>query len=773
MLETKGIRWDGINYPYLPGESLDIDPGLQLHTDAEEQLDSITYEVLRHNLWNINEEHGATILKVSGSPVALWAHDFNPTLTTETGEQVYNGSYIQVFSGMTDLLVQWILENRSANPGIQDGDMFLSCDPWIAAPHQMDNYILCPVFWEGKLFSWVVSTLHVHEAGGTTPGGFCPDAQDAFWEPTSIPPIKLVENGQLRDDVEDMFVRRSRVRDLTALDIRSQVAGATVAKNRLIELVKRYGPAVLKGVMRKVISDGEKAFSETLGRLPDGTWRDVQYVGTALPGDRNVYRLQLNMTKKGDHLVFDNEGTDPQHGSINCTFAGWRAAIISNLSAMISYDQLYSTGGLINKLEFRPAPGTLTCATYPGGVSMWTSVAVSIPMAARVVGKMLACDPELKRDILTSCGLSNTIWTGFSGVNQSGEVFATVTLDQIAGAIGAFSFRDGVSTGGLYWDPHAAISNCEVLEQQYPFLILYRREVAGGGGNGRWRGGDGIEIGWVTHGVDAMQLESTTSANVIPSSPGLFGGLPGSPGWHYMVKDSPIQEWLSSQRFPGTDKELRELPGEHIDVAPKTREIVQDQNTVWEMRCMSGGGYGDPLRRPPEQVAIDVHDRVLTVEIARQIYGVVMSDNGELDADATRALRQTLIETRLDKSQVQESSTSTPEKLDVGPDALAIHEYLYLAQDGPNWWIGCECGHVLCRSDENYQEHSAIYIGNTTELGPLFEEPSKQVDADIVLRQFYCPSCGVMLESEVVLRSEPLIWDIQIDVSSKQLTTDG
>jgi N-methylhydantoinase B len=761
-LVRDGVRWDGINHPYLPGDSLDIDPSLSLHSESAEMLDPITYEVLRYRLWHVNEEHGETLLKVSGSPIALYGHDFNTTLTTEDGEIVYFGPYIQHFSGMADLVVKWTLENRSGNPGIRDGDMFISCDPWVASSHQMDNYLLCPVFWEGKLFCWVISTLHVHESGGTTPGSFCPDAKDAFWEPTSIPPLKYIEAGELRRDVEEMFVRRSRLPELTALDLRAQAAGAKVARDRMLATLRRYGATTVKGVMRKVLDDCEQDVRSKLARIPDGTWRDVQYIGIGLPGDRNVYRLQINVTKEGEQLTIDNAGTDPQFGSMCCTAAGWRAAVLESLNPMLTYEHLYATGGLLRAMDFRPVAGTITCASYPASVTMFTAILVSIPMATRVLSKMLACDLELRRDILTSCGLSNSMWTGISGQTRSGGYFGTVTLDQLAGAIGAFSHRDGISTGGVYWDPMVSIANCEVIEREYPLLYLYRSEVEGGGGSGRWRGGDGISLAFVPHGVDAIQLEATAAANTLPSSPGLFGGAPGASGWHFMITDSGIQDTFASSSFPGSPAELRELDGTKRDVAPKTREIRQDTNAVWEMRCMSGGGYGDPLVREPARVAEDVAEGWITTTTARTIYGVETTASGVLDESATDAARRAAKAQRLERSSEPARSHDVEPVAEHGPDSIPIHECLRVERTNDGGWVVCSCGHALCRPHENYKEFCAIHEGNPTELGVLFADPATELDADIVLREFYCPSCAVRLEVEIVQRSDAYVHDIEI-----------
>src|ERR1700694_437654 len=116
------IAWDGVTNSYIPPEHLNISPKVKLHSAAAENLDPVTYEVVRYNLWTINEEHGDTIVKVSGSPIAVFAHDFNPSILTEDGEFVYFGPYLQFHAGMLDVNVKCTLANRGANPGIHERD---------------------------------------------------------------------------------------------------------------------------------------------------------------------------------------------------------------------------------------------------------------------------------------------------------------------------------------------------------------------------------------------------------------------------------------------------------------------------------------------------------------------------------------------------------------------------------------------------------------------------------------------------------------------------
>ncbi|HKW54869.1 MAG TPA: hydantoinase B/oxoprolinase family protein, partial [Stellaceae bacterium] len=239
--ETTGVAFDGVNHPYVPPKELRISPKLRLHRDAASDIDPVTFEVIRHNLWNINEEHGATIQRISGSPVAMYALDLNPSILTEDAEFIFFGPYMQYMSGVTDTQVKWILENRSDNPEIREGDMFLANDPWVGAAHQMDVMLICPVFWEGELFCWVTNCLHQYDIGGITPGSFCPGAETAFDEGILIPPVKIIEGNEIRRDIEDIYLRSSRKPELVALDFRAQMAGNMAARERVLQLIRRYG----------------------------------------------------------------------------------------------------------------------------------------------------------------------------------------------------------------------------------------------------------------------------------------------------------------------------------------------------------------------------------------------------------------------------------------------------------------------------------------------------------------------------------------------------
>lgn len=641
MAAAADVVWDGVTQSYIPGPELRISSKLQLHRDTATEIDPITYEVIRHNLWNINEEHGATIVKVSGSPIAVFAHDFNPSILTEDGEFVYFGPYLQFHAGMLDLNIKWTLENRSDNPGIRDGDMFFANDPWVGTTHQQDAAMLCPVFWDGRLFCWVANLLHFADVGGGTPGSFCPEANDVFEEPVPMPPLRMVENGRIRPDLEREFLRRSRLPELCALDLRAVVAGNTVAKNRILQLLERYGPEIVKGVMRKVVTTGEERFLRRLERLPDGTWRDVNFLEVARTGDRHAYKIALSLTKRGDRLIFSNEGTDPQFGAINITYAALRGGILCPINSFFMADSLYAIGGALRHIDIEPTPGTITCATHPAACSNGGAIGVHIVigLAMNVLAKMMSCDEEQSRNFCCQGGASQWPGATMSGLDRRGNPFGAFLLDPMSGGIGACSFKDGIDSGGLWFDAKGFAPNVEHNEWSMPVLFLNRRETPDSGGAGRFRGGNALEMTWVTHKSDSVVQTATACGCAIPTARGLAGGLGGSPNRYEFVAGSDVQAQLHAGSVP---QQLDDLEGARRNLLPKETGIVQTAADVYLLGVAGAAGFGDPIERESAAVAADVAAGSVTLATAEGIYGVVLAADGGADDAATVARRSAI-----------------------------------------------------------------------------------------------------------------------------------
>jgi N-methylhydantoinase B len=645
---TDEVVWDGVNESYIPPTPLNIDPAVKLHSDAATEVDSIDYEVLRHALWNVNDEHGVTIEKVSGSPFASNAHDFNTVILTEDGEYVFFGPHIQYFSGAMDMPIKWTLEKLGAAPGIGEGDMFLSNDPWVGSSHQSDVQLTCPVFWEGRIFCWVANALHQYDIGGNTPGSFCADAESVFDEPVPIPPLKMVEADRIRPDLERMYLRHSRQPQLVALDLRAQMAGNIVARNRILGFIERYGAEAVKGVMRKIISDGEESFVRRLAQIPDGTWRALGFLEAALPGDRGVYPVTMNVRKEGDHLTFDNRGSHAQVGAVNSTFSGWRAGIMSILNPYLCYDQLYSTGGMLRHVSFEPEVGTINCPSFPASVTnSQIGNVFGGALANAALGKMMLAAPELRDEAFAVGGGSVFPMSAIGGVDAAGNEFGTGFLDPLGGAVGAFPSRDGVDTGGTFYEPKSLMGNVEQIEQMFPVLYLYRRELPDSGGAGKFRGGNSGAFAVVAHRVETIFHAPSAAGCAVPTSLGLSGGSPAATNSFRMLRGSDVRKRFAERQIP---QAIEDFEGSEDLVQPKERGMTQGVDDVWEVGWCAGGGYGDPLEREPDAVLADVlHGRV-SAATALEVYGVVLVGDGDsIDPEATAKTRQEARQGRLER----------------------------------------------------------------------------------------------------------------------------
>lgn len=753
--EITDIDFDGVNHPYVPPAQLRISPKLKLHCDWDTEIDPVTYEVVRHNLWQINEEHGATIQRLSGSPVAMYALDLNPSLLTEDAEFVYFGPYMQYMSGVTDTQVKWTLENRSENPGIRDGDMFLANDPWVGAAHQQDVMLLCPVFWEGELFCWVTNCLHQYDIGGITPGSFCPSAESVYDEGIMLPPIKIIEGGEIRRDIEAVYLRASRKPQLVALDFRAQMAGNSTARDRVLELIRRYGPRTVKGVMKQIIDNSEKAYLAKMARIPDGYWQDRTYIEACRPGDRRTHRVQLQLRKEGHKLIFSNDGSAGQEGAMNATYSGWRGAVMVAITELLCWDQYFAVGGALRHIEFDPTPGTLNCANFPASVSTAPiqSMEISLYPAYNVLSKMIYPDPEMRRDIMCIGGTSQWPATLFRGIDQWGERYGYLLIDPIGGAIGAFAHADGINTGGQSRTPICQLPNIEHTEQSFPILFLYRKELPDSGGAGKYRGGLSAESCFIPHNTDFITQDTLSSGNATPTSPGMMGGYPSTTNGYTFIRDSDIAERIRTSRMI---EDTSEVTGTHEQLQLRQENFIQNPRDVYAVRWTGGGGFGDPLDRAPADIERDLEDYAITPQAARSIYGAVLQDERTVDVAATAALRAGIRAARVSKHGKAAHKRDGAVLFDASVALQARRD------THGTFWACAKCGTELGPTRGNYKDHCLREDHPVSASNPLIGDPLQFIDDPVAFRQFCCPGCGTQIDNEIAVERDPVLCDIAI-----------
>ena len=749
--------WDGVQRGYIPGETLRIPGTLKMHSGTAD-VDPVTFEVIRYSLMNTNLEHGQTIQRLAVSPVTMITRDFQPSILTESGDLVFLGPYLQYFSNAQALTIKWILENRAGNPGIEPGDMFVSNDPYVGTPHQPDTIVAAPVFVGDELFCWVANVMHHADVGGSVMGSFCVDATDMFTDPPAFPPFKLVSRGEVRRDLEGMFLRQSRVPTEVHMDLRAAISANRVAVERITALVDRYGADAVKAVMNRVLDAGERTVAQRLSKIPDGRWSHRLYAEAARTGDSGIYTYQVTVRKQGEHLYVDNAGTDPQAGSINVTYAGFSGAFLAALTASLTADLAGAYGGVYRRVHFEPVPGTLSCADFPAAVSpagIYTMETL-ISLSGTVIGKMLACaEPEVAR---LAIGPAHPVFYGFisGGVHPTGEPFVATNADNMIGSLAASPAGDGVDFGGHFWIPEGTASNIEELELLWPMLSLYRRALkAGADGAGRFRGGRGfVEAGipWTVPGLAAAVYVDES----FPKAVGPFGANPGSAGHFRLRHGTDVVARLAAGEVP---QDFDAIGGAEAEVEAKGPMLMMGADAAWEWTGANAPGFGDPLARDPGLVEADVATGALPADAAERVYGVVPGDS------ETQKLRTERLASRLADAV---PPAGPPATVPAGvPLRVLAGELALVERDGrPEAFVTVTGRAVLAPASGNFKDGCAVLERPLRTVAPEFATREGRAGYLVRYREYLCPVTGLRVDSEIIADGDEALHDIVIGRAS-------
>ena len=767
--------WDGVRRSYIPRPELAVDPALTLHTEADLDVDPITYQVLRSRLWHQNLEHGDIIQRVTGSPPVIYSKDFATAVLTEDGEAVTVSPTIQFFSTLADLVIKWTLEHRSTNPGIGPGDVFLQNSPYVAAGQQPDTAVFAPVFHDGKLFAWVYNALHMGDLGGIDPGGWAVHAQDKFVDGATTVPVKIVEGGRLREDVVDLWVNQGRDPGTLRLNVNSGIAGCRAMVGRVGGLIEEYGPAVVKGVMRRMIATSSRVVGERLLRIPDGTWSQRLYVSGAMGEDHRLHQEVLTLTKRGEQIVCSNAGTSPQGGPGNSTYSILRSAVVAALASAVAWDQQGCMAGIADHVVLEPAFGTRSCANPPAATSALHSVFVTCNLAGLTVGAMLMSGPpDLRQRATASGGLSVAMADIGFGLDEDLALIAppvSIHGGLLGGGIGAFPHRDGMDNGGSWFMLGTSAGNVEPIEEDGVGLVLYRRELRDGGGPGRWRGGNGVEAAWIPHHAfmsNAQMVFVEPSANL---AAGLAGGYYALAGNFLRSTGGAVLDAMAGGRVPGDREQLEQAVGDLERLHPQAVLMPVPAGDAIVVEYNGGGGFGDPLHREPDRVAQDVALDRVSAAAARTFWGVVLDDDGAVDGPATDEARAAIRRSRLAAATGPGDPAARPDgDLHVVLPGAGGSVDLVRVGERHGWSCG-SCGQWLAGLGEAYHRGAAVTDRAPHEVDARrYPDPAQFGDPSLLLRQYSCPSCAALLSQEFCRAGDApgTTVDIQLDTLSRE-----
>ncbi len=702
-------------------------------TRAALDVDPITFEVVRNRLSAITEEQAITLKAVSGSPVVTDATDFNVGTYLADGEIVTMGPQVLFHSGSMASVVRNIVADRSVDPGIREGDMFILNNPYKGALHQQDVSIVAPVFHDGERVAWVGACAHQIDMGGMNFGSWGIGAHTVHQEAVLMSGVRIVEGGEIRTDIWDMVLGMTRMPLAVGLDLKAMIAANNVASRRLIEMFDRYGLDQVQQVMRLEIEHSEEQLRATLERLPDGVYRAVDYLEHDGHTDA-LYEFRLEVRKTGGRLVFDFTGTSAQApGFINCTWSGMLAGVFTALLPTLA-SRLRWNEGLLRVIEIVAPEGIVCNATFPAPVSSATISAtwVVTNVALQALSRLAATSEETRAEAAAVTKGSMDAFV-LNGLGRDGAPYGNFLLDSTAGGGGAYEDHDGLDGSGDFCVPRPAITNVESHEAAGPILFLYRNLLRDTGGPGRHRGGVTVGLAITPHDTDHLNGMIVGHGVEVPNSAGLFGGLEGSCNRNAKLHAdgaSPVG------RIAGVD-DLAAWPGaiEQYDAKPGFFDI--DSGDVIAYSFQGGGGYGDPLDRERDAVVADVHDGYVSAEMAAAAYGVVF-DGDVVDEARTEARKNAIRRERTGNEVAATDPAPVPD------DVRWLTPDVYIRGDAVYTRAGAELG-----TTDDWVSGTVRRVVDPASHGPYI-----RLHEELELREYACPRSGSLLWSAVARKGD-------------------
>ncbi|MBC7281064.1 hydantoinase B/oxoprolinase family protein [Hoeflea sp.] len=576
-------------------------------------IDPITLSVIQAGLQQVCDEMDTTFSRAAFSPIIAEADDRSDGIyAAEDGSLIAQGLgglplFVGTMQASTRTIIEFIRDEKIAAP--DEGDIFIVNDPYLGGTHLMDVRFAMPYFRDGKVFCWLSNIGHWPDIGGTVPGGFSASATSVEQEGLRIPPVKLFKRGVMDREIFSIITSNIRVAEQRIGDIRAQTAALEVGRDRLTELLDRYGEGLVLESIGELRKRSAEQMRACIGQIDSGT-----YCGEAFIDSDGVVNepltIALAITKTDDNrLIFDFAGSSPPcRGPMNCVIATTHSSVY--LAVRHIFPEIPLSAGAFEPLEIVDPAGTFLDARYPRPVS-GCAAEVSQRIAEAVFSAMVKALP----DLVTAAPAGSS---GNFSLGGDDPLFGRdyVMYHLSGGGYGGNVREDGL-TNGCSTIGISKSAPVEITEQVFPVLFRKYALHEGSGGAGKHRGGFGL-----SYEVELLRGHARASFVMDHGRfgpQGALGGDDGGRGSITVIRDGVVHR------------------PEHIT---KEQDLPMKAGDCVRVDTPGGGGYGLALERDPALVLNDVLLGYYTVAEASRLFGVSIAENGELDALETRNLRQ-------------------------------------------------------------------------------------------------------------------------------------
>jgi N-methylhydantoinase B len=498
-------------------------------------MDPVTLQVMSNALRAIAEEMGAALIRAAYSPNITERRDCSTALFDAYGRMAVQSASIPVHLGAMPEAVDAVRE-RGAVPG----EMWLVNDPYRGGTHLPDLTLISPIAIDDALVAYGVTRAHHADVGGMAPGSMPAGSRELYQEGLILPPVRLVRDGDINDDVMDILLANSRSPNERRGDVSAQVAAHRLGEARLGELSRRATAAPIAEAFDALYEYSERRMRAAITEIPDGRYG----ASDVLEGDgvtEDDLTIRVSVTVAGDSVSVDFAGTDPTGpGNCNCPLAVTRSAVYFVIRAVTDPD-IAASAGAFAPVDVQAPEGTLVNAGLPAAVA-----GGNVETSSRIVDVVMDAIGQAVPVPANGQGTMNNLTIG----NGTFTYYETLGGGQGGGPLGP-------GPSGV----HVAMSNTlntpvESLETAYPLRVERYALRRGSGGDGRHPGGDGV--------VRTLRVLQEAEASLIAerrrhAPRGHDGGEPGDTGRAFLDGDELPPKWRG--RVPADSVLSIETPG--------------------------------------------------------------------------------------------------------------------------------------------------------------------------------------------------------------------
>ncbi|WP_338664753.1 hydantoinase B/oxoprolinase family protein [Pararoseomonas sp. SCSIO 73927] len=534
--------------------------------------DPVTLAILKGRLEGIADEMDATLFRSAFNPIIAEAKDACHGLYhAETGETLVQGtSGLPIFVGAMAFAVKVVIDKVARDGDLRPGDTFLFNDPYEGGTHLNDFRLVRPVFRQGTLFCWIASVGHWLDVGGNVPGGYNPKATESFQEGFRIPPVRLMRDGRINQDIVDILAANSRVPASNWGDLNGQLNALDLGERRLGALIDEHGEELVQGAFTAFSARAEALMRAAIAGLPDGTYAFEDVLDNDGITDE-MLTIALDLTIAGEEMVLDfTRSSAPAQGPVSIS----RATTIAGCYVALKhvFTEVPANAGCLRPIRFVVPGTTLLGAGAPHPMAGYTETVLRL--IGVIFGALAKADPA--RATAAPFGTINAL--SMAGYRKDGSRW--VMFSFFGGGLGGNPESDGLSHANNPIST-ATIPPVEILEAAYPVMFKQWALRPGSAGVGEHRGGLGA-----VYEIEAL----------VPASVSLLGergkvapfGVGGGGS-------------AALNRFSWATAEGRGTP----PMVSKITDIQLGAGQSVRLETPGGGGWGDPALRDPAASARD------------------------------------------------------------------------------------------------------------------------------------------------------------------------